>query len=68
MIIEAVSRFKHETFTFEAGQKYDLPETWANYFIANGWAKSDGGQALTPLTQEHVLAIDDGTLASRSEI
>ncbi len=68
VIIEAVTRFKHDTLTFEAGQKYDLPDGWANYFIANSWAKSDGSEALPALTQEHVLAIEDGTLTSHSEI
>ena len=60
MIIEALTLFKHDTLTFEAGKKYDLPDNFAQYFIANGWEKAEGEEAIPVLTQEHVLEIHDG--------
>lgn len=68
MIIETISTIKHDTLILEKGKKYDVPEHAAHYFINNGWAKPENGEALPVLKQEHVLEIQDGTVIQSSDV
>lgn len=67
MQITANQDFKHETFQFEAGKTYDVPEAIGYYFVGNGWATAPGVESLPTLTAEHVLEIQDGALGVDSE-
>ena len=63
MKIEAITRFKHERETYEAGLQYDVPEYLAGYFVFSGFARDLSGviQTGTPPAGPHVLDIHSGT-------